>query len=259
MDLKDLPHNAFDTGEVCPTCGEHIYAARIIIGGKSVVYKKPCSCQNQIILEENAEKAARDKAMQIEINRRICYESAQVPESFAEVTLSGYRRISGTEEAFEAVKSYLLNRKENFHVGKGLLLSGPCGTGKTHLGCAILNCALNDGYRAIYKNVPEMLDLLQPDHAEGEEQGELMKTTCRAGVLLLDDLGAEKPSEWTQKQLTIIIDARYRGNRPTIITTNLAGKSLADSCGARVYSRLMDESKTAVVTLTAEDYRRKKA
>ena len=259
MDLKDLPKSVFDTGEICPTCGEHILAAKIIMGGKAVVFKKPCSCQNKEILKENAEKAERDKAMRIEINRRICYESAQVPETFADVTLSGYRRVPGTEEAFEIVKGYLLNRKENFRAGKGLLLSGPCGTGKTHLGCAILNCALNDGYRAIYQNVPEMLDILQPEHADGEEQGELIAAACHAGVLLLDDLGAEKASEWTQKQLTIIIDARYRGNRPTIITTNLAGKSLADSCGARVYSRLMDESKITVVTLTAEDYRRQKA
>jgi DNA replication protein DnaC len=258
LNEKNLPPGVFNTGEICPECGEPIYAAKISVGGKTRLLKKPCSCRSARLRAENAEKKARDRAARLEMNRRLCADCAKIPDTFAGASLNGYRRLPGTREAFDAVKEYLLNRAGNFRAGKGLMLCGPCGTGKTHLGCAILNRALDDGLRAAYFNVPDLLDRLLPGRAPQEDQGGLMRCACSSGVLLLDDLGAEKPSEWTQKQLTIILDARYRENRPTFITTNLAGKNLAGSCGARVYSRLMDASKTRVVLLTGGDFRRLK-
>ena len=90
------------------------------------------------------------------------------------------------------------------------------------------------------------------------KQIKILDKAVMAQVLLLDDLGAEKTSSWTQKELVIILDERYRENKPTIITSNLmlTDGELRHSCGDRAYSRLCSDHYQAVA-LTAADYRRK--
>jgi DNA replication protein DnaC len=210
-------------------------------------------------LRLEAEDAKR-RARELEEARRRRRQWADIPEMFSAATLKGYRRVPGTEEAFEAVKNYLLNREENFRTGRGLILMGAVGCGKTHLGCAILNCALQDGYRAVYWNVPQQLEMMMYGHSDEEEQVRILDKAILAQVLLLDDLGAEKSSEWTRKELMVILDERYRNNKPTIITSNLmlTDNELRKTCGDRAYSRLCSDHYKAVA-LTAGDYRRRKA
>lgn len=257
VDIKTLQQHhqkIFDTGEICPKCGEHIFAVRLDLFGSSSVFKKPCKCRNAEIMAEDAKVAAA----RAEKSRRKRYEWADIPDLFQGATLKGYRRLPGTEEAFEAVKGYLLNREDNFRTGNGLILMGAVGCGKTHLGCAVLNCALEDGHRAVYWNVPRQLEMLMPGGSDEGDQMRILDKALLSEVLLLDDLGAEKSSEWTRKELMIILDERYRTNKPTIITSNLilTDDELRKTCGDRAYSRLCSDHYQAVA-LTAEDYRRK--
>lgn len=251
-----LPGKVYDTGRVCPKCGEHILAFRMFSEGEVREFAKPCACRDAEVKAEDAAKKARDR----EAARQARLKWAEVPEIFAGATLKGYRRLPGTEKAFAAVKDYLVNRKKNFDAGCGLILMGAVGCGKTHLGCAILNCALEDGWHAAYWNVPQQLELLMPGNADELDQMHILDKALLARVLLLDDLGAEKSSEWTRKELMVILDERYRENKPTIITSNLmlTDDELRRTCGDRAYSRLCSEHYLAVA-LTAEDYRRKKA
>ena len=255
MDEKILTRpNVYDTGKVCPRCGGHIYAAKILIGGSVVEFKKPCSCRNAEIMAEDEEKRNLRKARAGETRRRW----AEIPDMFTGAALKGYRRMPGTEKAFKTVKDYLTNRRENFAAGRGLILIGAVGCGKTHLGCAILNCALEDGYHAAYWNVPQQLELLMPGNADTNRRTQILDKALLADILLMDDLGAEKSSSWTQKELMVILDKRYRENRPTIITSNLMliDGELRVTCGDRAFSRLSSDHFQAVA-LTAPDYRRK--
>lgn len=249
-----LPGKIYDTGRVCPKCGDHIYAFRMWADGKIREFEKPCSCRDAEIKAEDASKKARDR----EEARQRRLKWAEIPGMFFTATLKGYRRVPGTEKAFETVKKYLLNRKENFLAGRGLILMGAVGCGKTHLGCAVLNCALEDGYRAAYWNVPQQLEMMMYGHADEAEQVRILDKALLADVLLLDDLGAEKASAWTQKELVVILDERYRENKPTIITSNLmlTDGELRTTCGDRAYSRLCSDHYQAIA-LTATDYRRK--
>lgn len=252
-----LRDRIFDTGEICPKCGEHIMALRMADpkDGHPVLWKKPCACRDAEIKAEDAAKRERDR----ETARRNRRKWADIPKLFTDATLKGYRRMPGTEKAFEAVRDYLLNREENFKAGRGLILMGAVGCGKTHLGCAVLNCALEDGYRAAYWNVAQQLETMMYGHADEEEQIRVLDKAIMAQVLLLDDLGAEKPSDWTRKELMVILDERYRGNKPTIITSNLmlTDGELRQTCGDRAFSRLCSDHFKAV-GLTAADYRRRK-
>ncbi len=252
-----LRDRVFDTGEVCPKCGAHIMGLKFFdLDGQPRILKKPCPCRDAEIKAEDAAKKARDRE-RVRQHRR---EWAEIPDMFSDATLKGYRRVPGTEEAFEAVKEYLLSREENWREGKGLILMGAVGCGKTHLGCAVLNCALEDGYHAAYWNVPQQLEMMMYGHADNTDQMRILDKALLADVLLLDDLGAEKASDWTRKELVIILDERYRENRPTIVTSNLmlTDGELRNTCGARAYSRLCSDHFKAVA-LTAADYRRKQA
>ena len=254
--ISALPGKVYDTGRTCPKCGDHIYAFRMRVDGGIHEFEKPCSCRDAEIRAEDDAKKARDR----ERARQHRIEWAEIPDMFAGATLKGYRKVPGTEEAFQTVKDYLTNRKENFAAGRGLILMGAVGCGKTHLGSAVLNCALEDGYHAAYWNVPQQLEMMMYGRADDIDQMRILDKALLADVLLLDDLGAEKASDWTRKELVIILDERYRENRPTIVTSNLmlTDNELRATCGDRAFSRLCSDHYQAVA-LTAADYRRKQA
>ncbi len=243
----DMPKNAYDTGETCPVCGEHIWAIQAF--GHEL--RKPCKCKETEAAEWAEKKDREQKQKRLERRK----ERSQIPKRFEACALNTFSKRQGTEQAFEACKSWLLNRYENIRAGRGLIIAGPAGTGKTHLGAAILNCCLQD-YISVFWDVGENLLKLLPDGSPAGDQQRIMEDACKAPVLLLDDLGAEKPTEWTQKQLTVIINDRYKATLPTIITTNWVGKDLCNRIGERCYSRLMEVCDVAV--LTATDYRREK-
>lgn len=131
-EAKKISPNVFDTGKVCPTCGEHIFAYRFTAGSFSHVYERPCSCKSAEVRREDAQRATEKKAEA----RKARFDYAGVPRNFVQAKLNNYRRLPGTEDAYAAVKDYLLNRQENIKAGSGLILYGPTGSGKTHLGCA---------------------------------------------------------------------------------------------------------------------------
>jgi len=122
----------------------------------------------------------------------------------------------------------------------GLLITGPVGTGKTHLMWAI--------YRAIAEADPQrfgvisvkVVSLLARLRPGGDESHDYVSRLCRAPLLMLDDIGAQKGSEWVSERLYEIVDARYEAKLPIICTTNRKPDKLAETAGERVASRLIE-------------------
>jgi DNA replication protein DnaC len=136
-------------------------------------------------------------------------------------------------EANAWVTCYLIEARVD-----GLLITGPVGTGKTHLMWAI--------YRAIAEADPQrfgvvsakMVSLLSRLRPGGDEPHDYVSRLCRAPLLLLDDIGAEKGSEWVSERLYELVDARYEARLPIICTSNRKPEKLAEVVGERVASRL---------------------
>lgn len=142
-----------------------------------------------------------------------------------------------------------------------LVLTGTFGTGKTHQAYGALRCIAEAGpgrFEMIAITAPDMYGLLRPGGSERGTEAEL-KRLCRIPLLLLDDLGTEKISEWTEEATYRLLNERYNECRPLIVTSNFPtrsddGEDLSDRLGGRIASRLAEL--TTVVVLEGPDLRR---
>lgn len=160
---------------------------------------------------------------------------------------------------------------------KGLLLMGPSGVGKTHLAVAALKELIKRGHGGLFCDYRELLKEIQASYNPASESTEMgiLEPIRTAEILVLDDLGASKPSAWVLDIIGLVLNARYNEKRVTILTTNYFDETatssepardpggrrvvvkedtLADRIGARMRSRLFEMCRT--VEAFAPDFRR---
>jgi len=109
---------------------------------------------------------------------------------------------------------------------KGLLFMGPSGVGKTHLAVAALKELIHRGHAGLFCDYRELLKEIQASYNPASESTEMkiLEPIRTVEILVLDDLGASKPSDWVRDIVGIVLNARYNENRTTIITTNYLDK-----------------------------------
>lgn len=143
--------------------------------------------------------------------------------------------------------------------GYSLVLLGPPGTGKTHLAAAMAADYIKRGKSAIFMPVISFLDTIK-DGFGNQKAVKIEEAARNADFVAIDDLGAQKDTDWTTERLFEIIDYRYREKKPLVITTNAAKLGeLSDMAGPRgpmIVSRMQDEDYGQVVILNkCRDYR----
>ena len=173
---------------------------------------------------------------------------AHIPPRFARATLDNFERetndqLAAWRKATAFVDAFPV-------VDRGILFFGPNGVGKTHLAVGLLRaCIQHKGARAYFFETRELLRLIRDTYNRSVEETEMdvLGPALTAELLVLDDLGAERTSEWVQETLGLVINTRYNAKRPTICTTNLADledntdpRSFAFQFGERTRSRLRE-------------------
>src|SRR6202140_1646529 len=113
---------------------------------------------------------------------------------------------------------------------KGLLLMGPSGAGKTHLAVAALKELIRRGHNGMFCDYRELLKEIQASYNPASESTEMriLEPIRNVEILVLDDLGAAKPSGWGRDIGGIVLNARYNENRTTVITTNYVDNPMSD-------------------------------
>ena len=203
-------------------------------------------------------------------------EAARIPERYQHCTLEEYvpgsnRTLSGAlVQARNFVKAYPLETN-----GNGLLLTGSIGVGKTHLAVGLLQALIAErGVKGLFYDYRDLLKQVQNSYNRNVQATELevLQPVFDAEVLVLDELGASKPTDWVWDTVAHILNTRYNDRRTTIITTNYANlpplgmelnaariamreESLGDRIGERMRSRLQEMC--VVVEMTGEDFRQR--
>lgn len=138
---------------------------------------------------------------------------------------------------------------------KGLYFYGEPGSGKTHLMAAIANYLIHkENVRFITS--PELLLSIRKAFGSTVSEEGLLDQLSKVPLLIIDDIGSEKPTEWVQETLFVLIDRRYTNLMPTLFTSNYSLDELKDRLGYRTASRIAEM--TQVVELQANDYRIRK-
>ncbi len=158
----------------------------------------------------------------------------------------GETQTHSLELAFNQSRQYAQN------LSGWLLLTGGYGCGKTHLAAAVANFVVAFGVPTLFLTVPDLLDWLRYSYDSTETSFESRFEEIRSvRLLVLDDLGTQNATPWSEEKLYQIINHRYMLKLPTIITTNL---DLIELDG-RVRSRLQDSELVTSVKIAAPDYR----
>jgi DNA replication protein DnaC len=257
-DVRFIPEDG-----ICPTCSrlvrDHPGVNRVLAARGFMHYDEDndkyiyttgvqrCACE--------ATTMERERQYEFMANLPLSVKGP-MPRSFIAGTFENFAERAGAEEAYAVCMDFVNENTEPI-----LVLRGPRGTGKTHLMEAVGREMLARGKTVRYERIPTLLGRMRSAF-NSEHQGVLEERNAQyrdvAELLMLDDLGSEKPSEWVREQMYRLIDERYGVNRLLIVSTNESYEELANNLGERIASRLFDTNsgKVIQVTMTCSDYRR---
>jgi DNA replication protein DnaC len=241
-----------------------------------------CEGSGLRLVEEAGAMVARPCECRVERRVARMLERARNPKRYEHCTLDSYESgFRGANRSLAAahlrarkfVDSYPLET-----AGTGLLLTGSIGVGKTHLAVGIVQALMMErGAAALFFDYRDLLKQVQNSYNQSVAATELevLRPVFDAEVLVLDELGAAKPSDWVWDTVAHILNTRYNDRRTTIITTNYANtgplgteagpngsaraamrdETLGDRIGERMRSRLQEMC--VVVEMQGEDFRQK--
>lgn len=192
-------------------------------------------------------------------------EAAGIPPRYQHCTLDNFNPgYLGADPSLEAAHLQCEKFIGAFpRIRHGLLFTGPVGVGKTHLAVAVLRAVVQkSGVRAVFADYRDLLRQIQDSYNPVSETSELqiLRPLQDADVLLLDELGARRPTAWVRDTVTHLLNDRYNREKITLITTNYADTTddgragLEERIGDRLRSRLYEMCKP--VALSGKDFRR---
>ncbi len=182
-------------------------------------------------------------------------DKSKINKRFQECTFDKYKTTTDAQvKAKQQAIDYARNIKEHFETGTNLIFTGNgcVGTGKTHLACAVAQEVMKQGIPSKFINVTSMI-------SEIKEKFDITEY-LEVDLLVIDDLGKEKGTEWVCEQIYSILNSRYEAKKPTVITTEGSIDDLEYNYGKNgnaIISRLVQ--KFVLVDLSGSDFRKQRS
>ena len=230
----------------CPEC-DGVGLVRVEVDGRWA--SKPCRCQ-------------------VALRTAAVLAKAKIPERYAHCTFANYKtNYPGADKSLSTALMFVRGFAEQYPLeGRGFLLTGSIGCGKTHLATSALKWVIEQrGAEGLFCDYRELLRSIQNSYNPqvSATEMEILNPVINAEVLILDDLGAIRPTEWVWDTVSLVLNARYNAVKTTIITTNYAvlppgaggmkEDTLGDRIGERMRSRLLELCR--VIEMKGADYR----
>ena len=208
---------------------------RIEVAGKKMEPRCMCACQTADHEKREQERKHREFLDTVERNRSVGLPDPELRKHTFENDL-GYN-----PKQIAIAKQYVQHWEEFLASSTGLLLWGDVGTGKSFIAGCIANALLDKGVPVIMTNFARLLNKLT-DMYSGDRNA-YIDSFKKYPLMIVDDLGMERNSEFTREQVFSVIDSRYRSQLPMIVTTNLSLEELKDPTDlsrARIYDRVLE-------------------
>jgi DNA replication protein DnaC len=170
--------------------------------------------------------------------------SSVIPRKYRGVSFDRAPVTELSPNVVRPVQAFCRNIDENIRIGRGIWFMGDVGTGKTTLAMLVSKEAIKRGHSVAIYSVPRLLAEIRDTYDTGggdRSHAGLFAHLVAVDVLHLDDLGAEKQTEWVLEQLYSLVNERYEQERSIVVTTNLIETaSLEQQIGRRTVSRLTE-------------------
>lgn len=202
---------------------------RVILNDEERLVRCQCRCD----AEQEAAEREEAKEKQLRINVKRMRETGVTDRSLRGCSFDAAEMTPELEKC----RRYAENWSTMVEQNTGLLLWGGTGNGKTFAAACIANALIEHGKSAVMTSIPRILA------AGFDEQADSMDRMRRCSLLVIDDLGAERSSDYALERVYYIIDERYKAKRPLIVTTNLTLKQFyapTDMRYQRIYDRVLE-------------------
>lgn len=207
---------------VCPHCEKVVPKVTINLLGQEKQVQPRCQCEIEQYEREISEHVELQRKHEIERK----FSMSELGERFNDCTFDTFKARQGSDRVERLAQEYASFFPQQG--GESLLIWGEPGNGKTHLAAAICHTLKARGYVSVFQSVPELLERIKGtfNRSSRESEKEIMDALRDCDLLVLDDIGAEKISDWVLDVMFRIIDGRYRQKKPTLLTTNFSPMEL---------------------------------
>lgn len=232
--LAEGDHIGEDGLVYCGKCGSR-KQLRVKFGDKTHVVRCVCKCESKELEEKKRQEEYEEQMRRI--NR--LKEASMMDKKYREVTFDKYEVREENKKVFEMAKKYADRFQDMYKKNQGLLLYGPVGTGKSFTAACIGNYLLNNAKPVIMTSFVKILQ----DIWENDREAEYITILNSASLLIIDDLGTERETDYALEKVYNIIDGRVRANKPMIITSNLELNDMMeceDIRKKRIYDRILE-------------------
>ena len=250
LQISEIEERMGVIGKAFATCETH--GRYVAVSSSRFETASGCPACAQIRRETaEREQAAAQRASDAAERLARKLGAAMIPRRFAGKSFDDYRASNPRQaRILETCRDYAAQFPANAKAGRCLLLLGKPGTGKTHLAAAIAEHVISQhGLAAVYRTVSSILQFIKGsyDHASDYSEAEAYAALAEPDLLIIDEIGATKPTEFELAVIFQIINSRYEDMLPTIVVSNLEPDELKAAIGDRCIDRLREGGGKALV------------